>query len=199
MMDQYPRQVPSPNSSQPAPTPPVGAYPPGQPGASPQAGVLSHLDQIHLPRKSRTGVWIAILIVIVLLIGGGSSGAYFFIRYQNSPTGTLQKFCDGLKNLNAQEVSNTFSRKVQSYVSSQVRMQDLFTTDKANHVTFESCTVSNVKQNGSTATGKITLTISLLNGKLGTYSSSRTEDLVQENGQWKINNNDSTFVLITGS
>jgi hypothetical protein len=121
-------------------------------------------------------MWIAI-IALILLLGIGGTATYVIIQNQNSPTATLQKFCNGFKDKNAQEVYETLSTGLRAQATVVV-IQHLL-----DSYTSLDCTVSNVQQNDLTATGTITLTAT----QGGTsHSSSGTIPLVKEDGQWKI-------------
>src|SRR5260370_22162310 len=127
--------------------PPV--CPPQQPGFAPYPA--------QPPRKSRTGLWVGI-IAIVLLLGAGSGVAYFVIQGQGSPTATLQKFCDGYKNLNAQEVYDTLSTGLKAQPNnSEADIQKGFGLAQTTGAKISDCAVSNVHQNGSTSTTTITI------------------------------------------
>lgn len=190
---QYPQQTP-PNFPQGQPGYPqqYGAYPqagvPPYPGAYPQAGIPPYPGQfqagypVQPPRRSRAGVWIAIIAVIVLL--GGGVATYFIIN-QSSPTATLNTLCDGFQKEDAQEMYNTFSTSEQARPGDSVEdLQSNFNLLNDAGVKISSCKVSNVQQNGSTATGTITLTLTAAGD---THSASEDISLVQENGQWKVN------------
>jgi hypothetical protein len=163
----------------PQPAFPPGAYPPpdlGQPGYVPP----------QPPAKNKTTLWVVIGVVALLVVGGIIGGLVLFQSAQNSPTGTLQKFCDGYKNLDAQAVYDTFSSNFKGKASSSENsLQEAFGLLKAFGGKIDNCTFSNVQQNGSTATATLTITATVLGT---TRTTSEPVTLVQENGQWKIDN-----------
>jgi hypothetical protein len=110
---------------------------------------------------------------------------FSIVQGQNSPTTVLPKFCDGYKNLNAQEVYDTLSTNMQAEPnSSEADIQKGFNQKKSSGSSITGCTVSDLQQNGSTAAGTITF-IATSNG--GSVSFAGIATLIQENGQWKIN------------
>ena len=156
--------------------PPMGGY--SQQGGYPPAGNFP--QQSYPPqKKSRAGLWIGIIVVLILLIGGGIGG-YFYIN-RSTPEKTLQAYCTALQNNDAQGIYNTYSSDSQSKTDVQKISQGLkFITLITGPLT---CSYSNVQQSGSTATATLTLTPT--RGKAGTG----TVHLVDENNQWKIENN----------
>ncbi len=156
-----------PQPAYPQPAYPQPAYP--QPGGFGQPGYPA-------PRKSRAGLWIGLIILLLVIIGGGAVLAYTQLR--STPQKTLAAYCDGWKTSNAQEIYNQFdaAQRAKGTVADVQRVLD--SVKQAGGVT--DCTVSNVQQNGSTATGVVTLSAG--NGK----SASETDTLIQENGTWKI-------------
>lgn len=171
----------------------MNQYPqyPQQPGAYPQAGVPPYPGQFQAgypaqpPRRSRTGMWIAIIVVVIVLLGGGGA-AYYIIHNQGSPTATLQTFCDGYQKQDAQEIYNTYTTGEKASPGHSIaNLQSDFDLLAKTGVKVSSCTVSNVQQNGSTATGTITINFTVASVS---RSVSENINLLQENNQWKINN-----------
>jgi hypothetical protein len=151
----------------PQPAYPQTAYP--QPGGFAPAGYAA-------PRKSRAGLWIGLVVLLLLLVGGGAFLAYTQLR--STPQKTLAAYCEGWKTNNAQEIYNQLdtSQRARATVSEIQRVLD--SVRQTGGVT--DCTVSNVQQNGPTATGVVTLSAG--SGR----TASETDTLIQENGAWKI-------------
>ena len=164
---------------------------PGEPGY-PQPGSFAQPRSPGYPqpgfqpgmpvRKRRTGLWITLVIVVLLLLAGGGLFAYFQVR--STPQKTLQAYCTALKNDDAQGVYNTLSSETQARISldtlkTELRVVNLFVGGIKNCVVQE----NSIQENGSLATGTITLTL----GRGGTGNT--TVNLVYENGQWKVQNN----------
>lgn len=201
-MSQYPPQMPPFNAPQPG-------YPPVQPGAYPTGGYASYPVQsgygaVPPPRKSGAGLWIAIVIVVLLLLAGGGA-AYFVFSGQSSPMATLQRYCDGNKNRNAQEIYDTFSTSMQQQHSLATLQraaapQNSTTSAQSISLKVDDCTVSNVQQTGSTATGTIMTTVTMTGpSSPQTATVPMPAKLVQENGQWKIDSLGTTCAVTPGS
>lgn len=156
-----------PQAGYPQPAYPQVGYP--QPGYPPQ-------------KKSRVGLWIAIIVILLVLIGGGA-GAYLATR--STPQKTLAAYCDGWKTGNAQEIYNQVDRHLQgeTSVSDIQKILDLAKTEGG----ITSCTVGSVTESGSTATAIVTFVIK---GR----SSSETDTLIKEDGTWKIDDSKSNDV-----
>ena len=108
------------------------------------------------------------------------------VQGQNVPISTLQQFCDGYKNQDSQAVYNTLSMQYQQKLSLST-IQKTLDSMKGMKV---DCTVNNVQQNGSTATGIITIKVPPAAAQSINIPATRQfkATLVQENGQWKISN-----------
>lgn len=141
------------------------------------------------PKKRRVGLWIALAIVVALLIGGGTAFAIVASqRPTNTPAQALQTFCHGYKTLNAQELYSTLSNASQKDTS-LVQIQQSFDLLQSfsSLVKIANCTVSNIQQKDTTATGIITLTESVSFGAISTSTAvSIPTKLVLENNTWKI-------------
>lgn len=168
-------------SAQPSYTPPPPVYPqPAYPqsaypqSAYPQPG--SFQPGYPTPKKSRAGLWVGLILLLVVIIGGAAVFAYMQLR--STPQKTLAAYCDGWKTYNAQEIYNQLDAAQQAKGTVADVQRVLDSIKQAGGVT--DCTVTNVQQNGSTATGVVTLSAG--NGK----SASETDTLIQENGTWKI-------------
>lgn len=158
-------------SAPPPYTPPPPPYPqPAYPQqAYPQPGYA-------YPRKSRAGLWIGLAVLLLLLLVGGGFLAYTQVR--STPQKTLTAYCDGWKTSNAQEIYNQLDSSQQAKVSVSEVQRVLDSIKQTGGVT--DCTVSGVQENGTSATGIVTLSAG--SGR----SASETDTLVQENGTWKI-------------
>jgi len=176
----YPGQTPNyPNYGSP---PPVQ---PGQYGQPAQGDITAPGRPVQPARKkSHLGLWIT-LIILLLAIIGAAAGAYYYVN-RSTPTKTLQAYCDAIRTSNASEAYNLLSTQVQSRTT-----QQRFTTSFNNAERLlnlpvvggvSDCTVSNVQESGSSATGTIVITI-----KNGGRSVPSKESLINENGTWKIN------------
>jgi len=156
---------------------------PGQFNQPGQSGTTAPGLPVRPPRKSRLGLWIALIIVLlVVIIAAG--GAYLYVN-RSTPTKTLQTYCDAIETNNPQEAYNQLSTQAQSKATLQ-RFTTIFNAgEQALNSPFlggiKTCTVGNVQENGSSATGTIVITVN---------NTSRTfpfnESLVSENGTWKI-------------
>jgi pSer/pThr/pTyr-binding forkhead associated (FHA) protein len=185
----YPQQgypAPAPNypnydSPQQPYVPPVQAGQYGQPG---QSDITAPGRPVQPARKSRLGLWIALIIVALLIIAGGI-GAFIYSN-RSTPTKTLQAYCDAIKTNNAQEAYNQLSSRVQSQTTQQQFTTNFNTAERLLNSSLvggiSDCTASNVQENGSSATGTVVITV-----KNGSKPISSTESLVNENGTWKIN------------
>lgn len=176
------QQPPSTYGSYEAPAPPPYTPPPPvypQPAypqpAYPQPGGFGQ-PAYPAPKKSRAGLWIGLIVLLLVLVVGGGVLAYTQLR--STPQKTLAAYCDGWKTGNAQEIYNQFDAAQRAKGTVAQVQQVLDSIKQAGGVT--DCTVGNVQQNGSSATGVVTLSAG--NGK----SASETDTLIQENGTWKI-------------
>jgi hypothetical protein len=142
---------------------------------------------VQVPKKGRKLLWIIAAVVAILLVGGGTIFAISVVQASSStPAKTLQQFCDGFKTLNAGEVYNTLTTDSQQQVS-LTQLQQTFDEIKSIGVKYSDCTVSDIQQNGSTATAKVTIAISVsYQGSSFSMPLSLPVSLAQENGQWKI-------------
>ena len=161
-------------------TPPLQPGQFNQPG---QSGTTAPGLPVRPPRKSRLGLWIALIIVLlVVIIAAG--GAYLYVN-RSTPTKTLQTYCDALQTDNPQEAYNQLSSQTQRQISLQRFTATFNATEQLLNSPFlggiKTCTAGNVQENGSSATGTIVITVN---------NTSRTfpikESLVSESGTWKI-------------
>jgi hypothetical protein len=136
-------------------------------------------------------LWVVLVVVLVLLVGGGVTFALIANRAPtNTPTQVLQQFCDGFKTYDAQKIYNTFSAAQQAKTSVADIQQSLDQLkDLSSFAKITACTVSDVHQNGSTASGTVTITETI--SLLGTSTSMpipMSLTLILENNAWKIDN-----------
>jgi hypothetical protein len=181
----YPDFQQAPQQAYPQQAYPQPAYPqqpyapvPGQVGLPDYAGTAAPPQ-----KKSRLGLWIA-LIVIVLLIAGGVGGYVYLNR--STPTKTLQTFCSALKSSppDYQTAYNQYSTRQRARESEQTfasGLQQLFSNPISGGL--KDCTVSNVQQNGSNATGNVAFTF---NNVSRTFVFNFS--LIDESDGWKIDN-----------
>lgn len=189
----YPEQNP-PGGFGPGSQPTQPAFPPMQPGYAPAGGsgqtgwpapgafTQPGYAPAPAPRRRHTGLWIALAVILLLLVAGGGTAVY--LQARPTPQKTLQAYCDALKANDAQALYNTLSSSAQAQTSVSQLRQGL------NLIEFlvggiKECVVNadSIQQNGSTATGTVTITTD--RGR----TSTSTIHLIEENGQWKIQNN----------
>ena len=101
----------------------------------------------------------------------------------STPTKTLTAYCNAIKNNDAQGAFNQLSSSAQSKTSVAQFTQALQQLSSPQVGGIKSCTVSNVQQNGSTATAQVQLVVG--NKAVPPISPSRVT-LIKENGIWKV-------------
>ncbi len=192
---QPPGNYPQPGYPPPSPDYPNYGVPPQQPYAPPvqpgqynqygQSGTTAPGRPVQSARRSHRGLWIG-LIVLLLLVVIVAVGAFLYVN-RSTPTKTLQAYCDALSTNNAQEAYNQLSSSTQAQVSlnrfttSFNQGERLLNSPLVGGI--KSCTVGNVQENGSSATGTIVIAVNNINRTI-----SVPEKLTNENGTWKINN-----------
>ncbi len=158
-----------------------GYIPPAQQPYAPAPGQVGFpgypATAVQPQKKSRPGLWIA-LIVIVLLVAAGGVGGYVYLN-RSTPEKTLTTYCNALQSGDYQTAYNQLSSSSTSGLT-ESQFAQLSQTVFAAVGGLKSCTVSNVQENGSTATG--TATVTLGNGK----TQSSPVSLVNQNGTWKL-------------
>jgi hypothetical protein len=124
------------------------------------------------------GLWITLALVVVLVVGTGILGILYYAN-RSTPTRTLQSFCTDFKNSNVQGVYDLLSSHAQAQTSVGVlnALVDLVQSSGGVH----DCTVSHVQENGSTATGHLTITLTNAQS-----NQSLLEHLTNEQGTWKM-------------
>ncbi|HEY4035069.1 MAG TPA: hypothetical protein VGL94_14000, partial [Ktedonobacteraceae bacterium] len=137
-------------------------------------------DQIGVPqrRKGRIGLWIAIAIIVVLVIAGSAWGTFSYIN-RSTPTKTLQAFCTAFQKGDAQGLYNVLSKHAQGEASVDKLKAVFEFLQYAGGI--QSCTVSNVQNNGSKATGDVSMNLK------GTKPGQPyPEHLINDGGTWKV-------------
>jgi FHA domain len=171
------------------PTPAYPQQPQGYPQQAPWAGAPGQFGAPSAPaaaqpKKRRTGLIIGIIVLLLLVVGG--VGAFVFVN-RSTPDKTLAAFCTALKNNDAQGAYNQFGTNItsgeteQQYAPKFAAFENALNTPAAGGL--KDCVVSNVQENGSAATGTITLSV---NRSTNTLPINYT--LSNENGTWKIEN-----------
>lgn len=152
-------------------------------------------------QKSRRTWWIITAVVLLLVLIAGSLGFFVILPaiQQSSLQMTLQTYCHAYKSLDDKELESTFSARFKALPVKENGSEGdylyAYLQIKGFGASFISCTVSDIQQNGSTATA--TVTISLQGGatqqgypdpnQLSTAT--RRVSLILENGlwNWKVN------------
>ena len=195
----YPQPQPSAYSNYNADAAPAyPGYPQAQPGYPPQQPPLAaapvpgqygapgyQAPAAQAPKKRRGGLIIG--IVILLLLVGGGIGGYLYLN-RSTPEKTLQAYCSALQNNDAQGAFNQLSMNAQSKTSVAQIAQGLPTLNSPQVGGIKSCTVSNVQQSGSTATGDVQIVVG--NSTVPPIHSKGT--FVNENGTWKLDTTQSS-------
>jgi len=152
---------------------PQAGYPQPQPGYPPVP--VMGPDYTQTPKKGKTGLWIALALVALVVIC-----SIFGVIYINrsTPTKTLTAYCTALKNSDAQGTYDLLSTHAQSQTSPDKIKRAYALINAFGEI--KDCTVDNVQENGSTATGSVTINFG---GK--TLPPSK-RNLVNENGTWKV-------------
>jgi hypothetical protein len=173
----YPEQNPpypfsEPGGFVPASQPTLPPFPPSQPGYP------------LVPASQKRHLWFVLAAVLLLLLLAG--GAFTYLQVRSTPQKTLQAYCDALKAADAQALYNTLAHAARAQTSVPQLQQGL------RLVAFfvggvKSCVANadSVQENGSSATGTVTITTG--RGQ----STNATIHLIAEQGQWKIENNAS--------
>ena len=174
----------------PVPPAPPQAYP--QQPYAPAPGQVGFPDVAQQPqKKSRLGLWIALIVILLLVVAGGVSGYAYLNR--STPTRTLQNFCTALKASppDYQTAYNQFSARYRARESEQAFATGL--QQSLNNPILgglKDCMVSNVQENGSTATGGVTFSFNRVSQTLAFNF-----NLVNESDGWKIDNGTFKVVL----
>jgi hypothetical protein len=134
-------------------------------------------------RRRNPILWIVLGVVGVLVILGII--LFAVVANASSPTKTLQAYCNAIQGKDYQTAYNQFSNNVQNQVteSQYAALEDGSVKPFGG---ISTCSVSNVTQGDTTATGTITYTFG--NGKSGPVPYS----LIKENNTWKITREGNT-------
>ena len=132
-------------------------------------------------KKRRTGLIIGLIAALMLLAAAGIGG-YFYFNGQSTPEKTLAAACTAATNNDPQGFFNLLSSRAQSQTTEANIAQQFqqFQSSQVGGVT--NCSFTNVQQNGSTATARVTLTF----GNASVQPSTLNFTLVNENGTWKV-------------
>lgn len=163
---------------------------------TPQPGQAFPIQQATtLPKRSPL-LWLILVAIIAFVLGGSSVFAYSAIRTQAqipSPNGTLQKYCDGVKAANAQEIYDTLSQhaKVNISLADIQRTFDAFnfanTVSPDTSIKYGDCTISDIHTSDALAVATVTLSLNLtFQGQTTSLPIASLVSLVQENNQWKV-------------
>ena len=165
-----------------------GTPPPPPPDHSDQSyaqAAYSPSDHSSIPtfsgpqqRKGRTSLWIAIAIVFLLVTTGSAWGIFSYVN-RSTPTKTLQAFCTAFQQGNAQGLYDLLSKRAQAETSVD-KLKSIFGL-MVYVGGVQNCTVSSVQENGSTATGNVTMNL-----KGSNPGEPSQEYLINEGGNWKI-------------
>ena len=182
----YPQQAAYPAYPQQPPNYQGYPPPPQQPYA-PQAGQIGFPNYAVAPvqpqRKSRLGLWIGLAVVIVILVAAGV-GSYVYLS-RSTPDKTLAAFCNALKAspTDYQTAYNQFSARARNQESEHdfaTGLQQALSNPALGGI--KDCTVSNVQQNDTSATGTVTLTFNNLTNHALLFNMG----LIDESDGWKI-------------
>ena len=133
--------------------------------------------------KMGNSLWIALTaLALLLLVAGGS--IYYYFQVRSTPEKTLQTYCNAIKNDDSHALYNTYSSEAQSqtdeaHLQQGLRLIEFFSGG------IEDCSVNaySIHENDPQATASITFTLS------GGRMSDVRLHLIDENGQWKVENN----------
>ena len=162
----------------PAPYPQYGS--PGQPAYGAPAPAVPGVGPAPARRGNRT-LWVVLGIVGGVVVLGIIACVVVFAIAANSstPTKALQAYCDGLRNGDYQTAYNQLSNTIQDRVT-ETQFADTNRQVDNTAGGISSCTVNNVNQSGSSATGQITFDTGSGRSVIDLYN------LIDENGAWKI-------------
>jgi len=141
---------------------------------SPEPSLPVVSDKVHRKKKSRIGLWVAVIFIVLIL---ASVSALFTTMYSNrsTPNQTLDTFCSALRQKNYQSAYNQFSPKLQKTFS-----ESMFASNfSGNPVT--TCTYTAVKDNGSS----VTTSMKIVHGYAGTNNDMITL-IANSDHEWKI-------------
>ncbi len=133
--------------------------------------------------RTWNSLWI-VLTTLALLLLMAVGGFYYYLQTRSTPEKTLQEYCSAVKSDDGQALYDTYSSSAQAQVDEPHLQQGLRLIDFLSGG-IQDCTVdkSSIQESDPQATARITFV--LYNGRI----SSPTLHLVNENGQWKVENN----------
>lgn len=152
-----------------------------------QSGSMPYYPQQQpaLPPSTRSALpkrrlWIAVIAALVVIIIAFAGYTYF---NRSTPEKTLDTLCSSLKSGDYQTAYNQFSSS-RNFLQGEAAAQFAVATARnfTRHGGMTSCSVSNVTENGSLATGKVVINY----GNHHVETDNTT--LGDENGVWKITN-----------
>lgn len=174
---------------------------PQQPQGYPQQPYAPAPGQVDFPgypaaavqpqKRNRLGLWIALIVIVLLVVAVGVGGYVYLNR--STPTRTLQTFCNALKASppDYQTAYNQFSARHNGRQSEQAFASSLqLSLNNPLLGGLKDCTVSNVQENGSTATGTVTFSFNRVSQTLVFNF-----NLVNESNGWKIDSGTFKVVL----
>jgi hypothetical protein len=150
--------------------------------------------------KRHVRLWPLLLAVVVFVLGSGTALAVVVSQQPgNTPTQVLQNYCDGYKTSNAQEIYDslsTASRKATSLRKIQQGFDVLKLFGNTAHIS--DCTISNVQQQETTASGDVKMTVDVLSGNFSFSTEVRvTMGLVLEDNSWKVDTQQTRLIAPT--
>jgi pSer/pThr/pTyr-binding forkhead associated (FHA) protein len=183
--------VSQPDYGQPQQPYPMPAYsqPQGYPQQAPWAGAPGQFGAppapvATQPRTRRTGLIIGLIVLLVVIAGGIGVFAY---ANRSTPEKTLSAFCAALKNNDEHGAYSQFGTGITSRETEQQYAPRFSAFESALRTPqfggLKDCTVSNVQENGSNATGSIVLSFNVSTATLPVNYT-----LSNENGTWKLEN-----------
>lgn len=172
-------------SAHPVYQPTEAVYPSAQPGymPAPPVDITAQPGYPLAPErpKSHIGLW-AVLAAFLILLGIGG-GAVLFLQARSTPQKTLQAYCDAITADDAQALYDTYSSEAQAHTSVHGLQQVLQVVTLLTGGV-KACVVdtNSIQESDPTASGMVTFTSN------DNRSTSMTLDLIDENGQWRIEN-----------
>ncbi len=169
---------------------PQPGYPPTQiqtsyPDVPPGYGLPPEIPQpdYGLLKKNWNALWIVLTALLLLLLVAGGS-IYYYLQIRSTPEKTLQAYCNAVKDDDGQALYDTYSRASQTQTDVAHLQQGLRLIDFLSGGV-QDCSVdrNSLQENDPQATGRVTFILN--NGR----ANSTMLHLINENGQWKIENN----------
>jgi len=142
-------------------------------------------------KKRRTGLIIGLIAALVLL-AGAAIGGYYYIN-QSTPEKTLSAACAALTGNDPQGFFNQLSTHAQSQTTEANIAQQFQQFQSSQVGGVKNCTFTNVQQNGTSATARVTLTF----GNASVQPQALNFTLVNENGTWKVDSTAAAFTSPT--